>query len=84
MDVPTVSPHDPGVHERGRVVVDRRACRANGLCAGVAPDVFHLDSENRMHVVVEQLGPAQVAPVRQAVSFCPQVALSLDEGDPCE
>jgi ferredoxin len=67
-----------------RVVVDHRACEANGLCAGVAPDVFHLDRENRVHVVVEQLGPEEVALVRQAVSFCPQAALSLDEGDPCE
>ncbi len=60
------------------VIVDYDACEANGLCEGFAPDIFHLDDEDQLHVLA-QPDAASVDRVRQAVRACPKVALSLTE-----
>jgi len=67
-----------------RVIVDYQLCEANGLCEGIAPGVFRLDDEDNLHVTVEHPGPSEIPLVRQAVRSCPKMALTLDEGDPCE
>jgi ferredoxin len=67
-----------------RIIVDYQVCEANGLCAGIAPGVFRLDDEDNLHVAVEYPASGDVPLVRQAVRCCPKMALTLDEGDPCE
>ena len=34
-----------------RVAVDRDLCEANGVCAGLAPEVFDLDDEDYLHIL---------------------------------
>ena len=34
-----------------RVAVDRDRCEANGVCAGLAPEVFDLDDEDYLHIL---------------------------------
>ena len=43
-----------------RVVVDRDLCEANGVCAGLAPDVFDLDDEDYLHITAAEV-PARSA-----------------------
>src|SRR5207247_9518418 len=33
-----------------RVQVDPEACEANGVCAGLAPEVFDLDDNDNLHI----------------------------------
>ncbi len=62
-----------------RVTVDRDLCEANGVCAGLVPQVFSLDDDDELHIA-EGGVPAELADqVRHAVQSCPKTALSLTE-----
>ena len=62
-----------------RVAVDRDRCEANGVCAGLAPEVFDLDDEDYLHILAADVPPALAGPVRSAVTSCPKQALRLAE-----
>jgi len=62
-----------------RVEVDRDACEANAVCAGLVPDVFEVDEEDVLHIKVAEVPPALADQVRYAVRSCPKAALSVDE-----
>jgi ferredoxin len=63
-----------------RVIVDYDACEANGICEGISPEVFELDDDDNLHLLV-QPGPELAAQMRRAVQSCPKAALSLQEGE---
>jgi ferredoxin len=44
-----------------RIVVDYELCEANAVCMKVAPEVFRVDEEDKLHVLVEQ-PPAELPP----------------------
>jgi len=59
------------------VRVDRDLCEANGVCTGIAPDVFELDDEDEL-VILQPEPPEQMRDsIEQAVASCPKTALSL-------
>lgn len=62
-----------------KIVVNRDRCEANGRCMKVAPEVFSVDEQDQMHVLIEQPGPDLQARVEKAVRACPRAALSLEE-----
>ena len=62
-----------------RVTVDRDLCEANGVCAGLAPEVFDLDGEDYLHIVAPEVPAARADEVRRAVASCPKQALRLAE-----
>jgi ferredoxin len=63
-----------------RLYVDPDECEANAVCVGIAPEMFDLDDEDSLHVLVEHpVGPDQVARARDAVDSCPKRALFLKE-----
>jgi ferredoxin len=56
--------------------VDRDLCEANGVCCGLAPDVFELDDDEQL--VIRQNPPAErVERVSLAVARCPKNALQI-------
>ncbi|GAA2093892.1 ferredoxin [Actinomadura alba] len=61
------------------VRVDPLVCEANGVCEGLAPEVFRLDDDDVLHI--EQPNPpAELADrVRHAVRSCPKAALSVSD-----
>jgi ferredoxin len=62
-----------------RVRVDPLVCEANGVCAGLVPEVFDLDDDDELHIT-QPSPPAELADrVRHAVRSCPKAALTLDE-----
>jgi len=62
-----------------RVTVDRDLCEANGVCAGLVPQVFDLDEEDYLHISAGDV-PADLADqVRLAVQSCPKTALRLED-----
>jgi ferredoxin len=60
-----------------RVEVDRDACEANAVCAGLVPEVFDLDDDDRLHIQAEQVPPGLADAVRRAVTCCPKAALRI-------
>jgi ferredoxin len=60
-----------------RVEVDGDLCEANAVCVGIAPDVFSLGDDEIAHVPDADVPGEWENDVRQAVTLCPKVALSL-------
>jgi ferredoxin len=60
-----------------RVQVDRDACEANGVCAGLVPEVFELDDDDDLHIMGDDVPAGLQATVRLAVQSCPKAALRL-------
>lgn len=62
------------------VRVDRSECESNGICIGMAPDLFDWDGDFPVQV------PSVIPPERrqeldQIVASCPKAALSLEIQD---
>ena len=62
-----------------RVTVDRDLCEANGVCAGLVPEVFRLDDDDELHIAEGDVPPRLADQVRLAVNSCPKTALRLAE-----
>ncbi len=58
-----------------RVTVDRELCEANGVCAGLAPEIFDLDDEDYLHIRQPEVPTGLADAVRRAVASCPKQAL---------
>jgi len=63
-----------------KVRVDRDRCDGNGVCMGIAPEVFDVDDNQYLHIA-ETIpdDPDLRARVRIAVTSCPILALKLVE-----
>ena len=35
-----------------KILVDRSKCDGNGVCMGIAPDVFEVDDDMQLHILV--------------------------------
>lgn len=62
-----------------KVVVNRDRCEANAVCMRRAPEVFKVDDEDKLHILIENPPEALRTKVETAVRFCPRQALSLIE-----
>ena len=62
-----------------KVDVDRDSCEANAVCAGLVPEVFEVDDEDQLHILVAEVPAALADSVRHAVRSCPKAALRLQE-----
>jgi ferredoxin len=58
-----------------RVEVDRNLCEANGVCVGLAPEVFELDDDEELVIKAEEIPADRVERVSLAVARCPKNAL---------
>ena len=62
-----------------KIVVDWDLCESNGLCVDACGEVFRLDDDDRLIILVEQPGERLRAEVEQAVRICPRQALHIEE-----
>jgi ferredoxin len=62
-----------------KVKVDELVCEANAVCVGLAPEVFDVDEEDRLHILLPEVPREMADRVRHAVRSCPKAALSLEE-----
>ena len=62
-----------------KIVVDWERCEANAVCMRAAPEVFRVDDDDRLHLLVTDVPPEHRAKVDKAVRACPRAALSLAE-----
>ena len=60
-----------------KIVVDYELCESNAVCMKLAPEVFQVDDDDKLHLVVESPSDELLPKVEQAVRRCPRAALSL-------
>ena len=62
-----------------KVVVDHDECEANAVCVGIAPEVFDLDDDEVLHILIDEPHGELADRARDAVDSCPKRALFLKE-----
>nr|WP_296768694.1 ferredoxin [Rhodococcus sp. (in: high G+C Gram-positive bacteria)] len=58
------------------IEVDFDLCEANGVCVGLAPDVFDLNDDDELIVSKADRLPENRAAIDGAIAGCPRAALS--------
>ncbi len=59
------------------IVVDWDECEANAVCESILPQVFQVDENDMLNVLIEHPPAELLDQVQQAVDMCPKRALSL-------
>jgi ferredoxin len=62
-----------------RIVIDFNQCESNALCMAAAPEVFALDDDDQIHVLIEEPNESLREKVELAVRNCPKQAISIQE-----
>ena len=62
----------------GQVAVDYDLCEANGICVGIAPEVFDLDDDDNLHLLKTDVTTENEPRIEQAVDSCPRNALRIE------
>jgi ferredoxin len=61
-----------------RILVDRDLCEGNAVCMKVCPEVFRVDDDDQVQLLVERPAEDLRAKVEAAVRRCPRQALKLE------
>ncbi len=64
--------------EAVKIFVDYDLCEANAICMEQAPEVFKVDDEDNLHVLLENPGDELREKVEAAVRLCPRQALKIE------
>ena len=62
-----------------KVVVDLSKCDLHGLCVEAAPEVFEIDDNGVLKVLIESPGEDLRAKVEKAVRECPTGAITIQK-----
>jgi ferredoxin len=62
-----------------KVIVDYDLCTSNGVCMGIAPEIFEVRDDGFMYVLTENPGLEFDERLREAVANCPNGAISIEE-----
>jgi ferredoxin len=60
-----------------RIVVDRDRCIGTGICESIAADVFEVQDDGVMKLLVAQVAEADRDRMEQALARCPTAALKI-------
>ena len=62
-----------------KILIDRDLCQGHANCTGDAPEVFHIDDDGVLQVLIEQ-PPEELRPkVELAVRYCPAGAIRIQD-----
>jgi ferredoxin len=62
-----------------KVLVDRDLCQGHANCTGDAPEVFHIDDDGKLQVLIEEPPEDLRAKVELAVRYCPAGAIRIQD-----
>jgi len=62
-----------------KIQIDYDLCEANAVCMSKAPEIFKVDDEDNLHILIESPPEELREKVEAAVRLCPRQALSLSE-----
>lgn len=65
-----------------KVTVDPTRCQGHARCWDTAPHLFDLDEQGHAIVIVESVGKENESAAREAVSNCPERAISFSQPRP--
>ena len=60
-----------------KVVVDYDLCEANALCMDCAPEIFRVEEDDTLTVLIEEPGEELREKLEKAVRLCPRQALTI-------
>ena len=60
-----------------KIVVDYDLCEANAVCMDVAPELFKVDDDDNLHILIEEPGEEHKKKLQEAVRLCPRQAISI-------
>ena len=61
-----------------KIVVDYDLCEANALCMEAAPEVFRVEEDDTLTVIIESPGEDLRAKVEEAARLCPRQAITIE------
>jgi ferredoxin len=61
-----------------KVVVDYDLCEANAVCMGCCPEVFRVEDDDTLTVLMENPPEELRSKVEEAVRLCPRQAISIE------
>lgn len=61
-----------------KIVVDFDKCTGLGLCESIAPEYFEIDPSGALAVLRQDVDPADLAAIDEAVAGCPTEALRIE------
>jgi ferredoxin len=62
-----------------KVIVNFDLCEANAVCVRSCPEVFRLQEDDTLNVLVDEIPDALRSGVERAVRGCPRQALAIQE-----
>ena len=62
-----------------KIIVDFDLCEANARCVEVAPELFRLDDEDNLHVLIEEPAENQRDALETSIRLCPRQAITLED-----
>mgnify|MGYP001182906151 FL=1 len=62
-----------------KVVVDYDLCEANAICMEQAPEVFRVEDDDTLTVLLEDVPAEFQEATREAERLCPRQAIRLEE-----
>jgi ferredoxin len=61
-----------------KIVIDWDLCQGHANCTGDAPEVFHVDDDGKLQVLIPEPDEAMRPQLELAVRYCPTGAIRLD------
>ena len=62
-----------------KVEVDWELCESNGVCMGIAPEVFDLGDDDMLTVLQPEVTPENEEQIRDAIRQCPRQAIFISD-----
>ena len=62
-----------------KIVVDYDLCEANELCMEAAPEVFRVEEDDTLTILLEEPGEELRSKVEEAARLCPRQAILVTE-----
>ena len=62
-----------------RIIVDMNRCESNQICVGIAPDIFSMDDDDRLVLLVDHADEARRADLVNAARQCPRQVITIEE-----
>ncbi|MDA2893718.1 ferredoxin [Mycolicibacterium sp. BiH015] len=62
-----------------KIEVDFELCESNGVCMGIIPEVFHLDDDDYLHVLQDEVTPENEEQIKESVRQCPRQAIAIKD-----
>ncbi len=62
-----------------KILIDYDLCEANGVCVKFAPEVFKLDDDDNLHLLIAEPGDELRDKVKKAEQRCPKAAIRVED-----